>query len=373
MKKPRLLFICQDLQYYRMHWEYRISKAASSGYDVIVAAPDIPDRGDPHLQWVSFPLIRRGKNVLSEIRTLIAICKLVRTLHPDLIHATSAKLNVYTGIAARRVHSVPVVMSVTGLGYLFTHNHVSVRLIRQFLLCLYRYGGNNRKARIVFENKDDCALFLSKNIGDENRCVCLPGAGVDLDVFSPTPEPTGVPVVMLVARMLWDKGVGEFVEAARQLTDAGVLARFVLVGDNDGDNLDSIPSERLKAWHGSGIVEWWGYQRSMPSVLAQSNLVCLPSYYREGIPMSLIEAAACGRAIVATDAPGCREIVRDGDNGLLIPVRDARQLANALKTLLKDPAMRFHMGKRGRQIAEAEYGQERVVSKTLAVYREAMA
>jgi len=181
-----------------------------------------------------------------------------------------------------------------------------------------------------------------------------------------------VPVVVLASRMLRDKGVDEFVDAARSLRDAGVHARFVLVGETDPGNPTAITATQLRQWADSGVVEWWGHQGNMKDVLAQAHIVCLPSL-REGVPKVLIEAAACGRAIVTTDAPGCREIVRNGENGLLVPVRNTRALAEALRLLIENPPLRASMGLKGRDIVVQEFSIERVVSETLGVYRELLA
>jgi glycosyltransferase involved in cell wall biosynthesis len=183
------------------------------------------------------------------------------------------------------------------------------------------------------------------------------------------PEQDGIPLAVLASRMLWHKGVGEFVEAALMLKASGVKARFVLVGDIDPGNPSTVSTAQLEAWQRSGSVEWWGRRIDMPEVLAKAHIVCLPSY-REGMPKVLIEAAACGRPIIAADSPGCREIVRHEDNGLLVPVRDPAALAGALRCLIEDPELRGHMGTRGREIAEAEFSMENVINKILAVFRE---
>jgi len=175
--------------------------------------------------------------------------------------------------------------------------------------------------------------------------------------------------VVLASRMLWDKGVEEFVNAAGSLQKKGVKAKFVLVGDADSGNPTAVPEAQLQIWNSSGIVEWWGQHNDMPAVFARAHIVCLPSY-REGLPKVLIEAAASGRAIVTTDVPGCREIVRHGENGLLVPVRDSKALADALRILIEDPALRAKMGDRGRKIAVAEFSKEQVIKETLSVYHE---
>ncbi len=176
--------------------------------------------------------------------------------------------------------------------------------------------------------------------------------------------------MILASRLLWDKGVGEFVDAARQLKKQGVLARFALVGEGDVENPTTIPDRQLYAWHKEGAVEWWHQRNDMPNVFARSHIVCLPSFYGEGVPKVLIEAAACGRPIVTTDAPGCREIVQDGLNGFLVPLRDVTALVDALKRLIDSSEIRMEMGMRGRALVEKEFSIERVNSETLALYEE---
>jgi glycosyltransferase involved in cell wall biosynthesis len=222
-----------------------------------------------------------------------------------------------------------------------------------------------KQGLVIVQNPDDAEALARMGV-DRARIRLIPGAGVDTERFSPRPEPEGVPVVMLASRLLWDKGVGEFVEAARRLKGRG---RFVLVGAPDPHNPASVTEADLRAWREEGVIEWWGAQEDMPATLNAAHIICLPSY-REGMPKVLLEAMACGRPVVTTDAPGCRDCVADGDNGLLVPVRDAQALAVAIERLLDDAALRRRMGQRGRERAVAEFSQERVIAETLAVYRQ---
>jgi glycosyltransferase involved in cell wall biosynthesis len=199
------------------------------------------------------------------------------------------------------------------------------------------------------------------------RLSLIRGAGVDLHEFEPAEECDGIPLVVLPARMLWTKGIGEFVTAAERLRAKGVAARFALVGDPDPDNPASVSIEQLETWRRGGAVEWWGRRDDIPQVLAMSHIVCLPSY-REGLPKALIEAAAAGKPIVTTDTSGCRDVVRHGDNGLLVPVADAVALAEALSKLIMNRSQREIMGRRGREIAESEFSSEKITSETLCVY-----
>jgi len=190
-----------------------------------------------------------------------------------------------------------------------------------------------------------------------------------MHLFGPAPEPEGPPVVLLASRMLWDKGVGVFVEAARRLADEGVSARFVLVGGCDSGSPTAVPPAALEKWNQEGVIEWWRHRADMAEVFHASHIVCLPTTYGEGVPKVLIEAAACGRAIIATDVPGCREIVLDRQNGILIPPGNPNSLADAIRTLIKDPFLRQNMGEAGRRIALSEFSSEHVIAQTLTLYR----
>jgi len=285
------------------------------------------------------------------------------------VHLVTIKPVIYGGIAAR-IASVPAVVSaLTGLGSVFVSGRSFWGLLRAMVLIAYRFAMGHRNSRVIVQNLDDFAFLTQAGVVTDRSIILIKGSGVDLSLFRTSPEPAGEPIVMLASRMLWDKGVAEFVEAARQLKTQGVKARFVLVGDIDLRNPTAISFRQLENWHQSGMVEWWGHHSDMPDVFAKASLVCLPSY-REGLPKALIEAAACGRAIVATDVPGCREIVHDEENGILVPPGDAISLATAMKRLIEDVNLRRRMGTRGRQIVEQQFALEKVVGETLAVYRE---
>jgi glycosyltransferase involved in cell wall biosynthesis len=260
------------------------------------------------------------------------------------------------------------VNAVAGLGWLFTSTKGMMRLIRPVVRWTLARLLNAQGSRTIVQNPEDRALLIRTHL-PETHLRLIRGAGVDTISFHPVPEPSGSVCIVLAARMLWDKGIGEFVEAARLLTEAGVKARFLLVGDPDPGNPASVSEATLHAWHGHNGVEWWKRRENMPDIFHTTHIACLPSY-REGLPKVLLEAAACGLPIVTTDVPGCREIVREGDNGFLVPVRDAPALAGALRRLIDNVALRAEMGRRAREIVLAEFSQERVITETLAVYHE---
>jgi glycosyltransferase involved in cell wall biosynthesis len=222
--------------------------------------------------------------------------------------------------------------------------------------------------RVVVQNPDDARLLVAEGIVPPAAVTLIRGSGVDTGAFAPAPEPDGTPLVVLPARMLRQKGVEDFVAAARLLRSRGVRMRAALVGEPDSENPSSVPLTQLRAWHAEGAVEWWGWRGDMAEVLRQSHVVCLPSTYGEGIPKCLLEAAACARPIVATDIPGCREAVHHGENGLLVPPHDPLALAAALARLIDSPEQRRAMGERGRRRALEEFSDARVAEETLAVY-----
>jgi len=286
---------------------------------------------------------------------------------PDLVHHFTVKCVLYGSLACHLIGIRSIVNSVTGLGYVFMDGGGARRWLRSLIKLSYWLV--LRHTWVIFQNPDDRAVFLQSRLVDPKRVALIRGSGVDIQLFAPQPEPAGVPLVVLPARMLWDKGVGEFVAAARALQAQGLRARFALVGDSDNENPASVHSSQLRAWEKEGVIEWWGWMENMDGVYAQAAVVCLPSYYGEGVPKTLIEAAACGRPIVTSDMPGCREVVRHGENGWLVPARDVGALADALCDLLKNPSMRSEMGIRSRAIAEKEFSMELVISQTLALYQ----
>jgi len=260
-----------------------------------------------------------------------------------------------------------VINAITGLGSVFTSTSLTARTLRFLVIALIRFFLHRKSSHVILQNRDDMEMLVSEGYLSPGQVSLIRGSGVDTEMFRLHPEAEGPPVVMLVARMLRDKGVEEFVEAARQLCKEGIQARFVLVGDIDTENPSTVTRKMLEQWQKGGFIEWWGRRDNMPEVYHQAHVVCLPSY-REGLPKTLLEAAACGRPIVATDVPGCREIVVDGENGLLVPVKDAGALANALKRLIDGLELRKQMGSRGRALVEREFSEGKIVRETLELY-----
>jgi glycosyltransferase involved in cell wall biosynthesis len=334
-RRHKVLFVVTEDWYFVTHRLPLAMAAQKAGFDVAVATR-VGEYGETiraaGIRLIPFGLARRRGNPLREVAALV---RLYCRERPDIVHHVALKPIVYGALSAW-LASVPAqVNAVAGLGWLFTSTTGMMRLVRPAVRWTLAWLLNARGSLTIVQNPDDRALLIGMYL-PETRLRLIRGAGVDTTSFHPVPEPSGSVCIVLATRMLWDKGVGEFVEAARLLTQAGVKARFVLVGDPDPGN----------------------------------HIVCLPSYYREGLPKVLLEAASCGLPIVTTDAPGCREIVRPGDNGFLVPMRDTQALAHALRILIDDEGLRAKMGRRAREIVLAEFSQEQVIAETLAVYQE---
>lgn len=369
-----LFFVTEDWYFCSHRFELAVA-ALHDGYQVTVVTR-VQNHGDK-IKGAGFGLIpiqlqRHGHNPWRDLVLIRQLWRIYRAELPDIVHHVAIKPVLYGSLVARMARIPAVVNALTGLGYVFTSRQLKARLLRPFVGLAYRLLLNRECSKVILQNPDDVRMLTQRRILDPKRIVLIRGSGVDTKKFTPTPEPTGMPVILFPSRMLWDKGVREFVDGAVQLKNEGVQARFVIVGDSDPGNPAAVPYEQLKDWQRSGAVEWWGGRNDMPEVFSSANIVCLPSY-REGLPKVLIEAAACGRAIVATDVPGCREIVRHGDNGLLAPARDARALAAALRQLILDPSLRRRMGERGREIVVAEFSVERIAQETLALYLSLLA
>lgn len=366
----RLLYFVNIPRFFVTHRLPLALAAQQAGYDVHVATSAYDEANIAHIEAAGLPfhplpLRQHSTAPHYEWEAGRAVYDLYRRLKPDIVHQVSIKAILYGGLAARLSHVPAVVNAVSGLGYVFIAQGPKVALIRTGSKQVYRVVLAHPNSRTIFQNPDDRDFFIHNGLIDPQRTVLIKGSGVDMDVFYPQPEPDGLPVVLFAGRLLWQKGVGEFVEVAQRLKGK---ARFVIVGFGEAGNPASVPPEKLAAWHDSGVIEAWGYRSDMPAVYAQSHIVCLPSSYGEGIPKALIEAAACGRAIVTTDSPGCREIVRHDQNGLLVPVHDTDALTRALEALIDDPARRQTMGAAGRRMAEAEFSLPQVNAQTLAVY-----
>jgi glycosyltransferase involved in cell wall biosynthesis len=372
-KRPKLLYLVTEDWYFCSHRLALGRAAVAAGYDVTVATR-VRSHGDDiraaGMNVITLPWQRRSTNAWNELRTLASLYKLYRTHRPDLVHHIALKPVLYGSLVARVAGTRRVINAVAGFGYSFVAGGPRAAIARRILRASFAHMSNQPDARVLVQNPDDERVLKDSGLVRADRLVVIPGSGVDVDRYAPAPdgEPAGVPRVTLVSRMLWSKGVGDFVEAARLLKAKGVEFEAVLVGDPDPDNPQSIPDSTLRDWHDEGVVVWWGHEDDIPSVWASSHVAVLPSH-REGLPKTLLEAAACGRPMVATDVPGCREVVAHGRSGLLVPAKDPQLLAGAIENLVTDPRARTAMGRAARADAVEKFSEGVVIERVLALYR----
>ncbi len=364
----RLALVASEDWHFYSHRLHLGLAAKRNGFDVSVVtrcrmrAADLARSG---LCPINFEMDRRGSSLRGIWSESMRLRRIIHSIQPNIIHLISLRAVVVGAIASTFLIGPKLVLALNGLGYLFTDGRdisPTSKLLKALLPFLLRRGV------IVVQNAEDFEFVRKCGIAG-SRIRLIRGAGVDVKLFRPSDEPCGTPIVMLPSRLLWDKGIGEFVQAAQLLRAKGAKARFVLVGSPDSENPSTVSSVSCSQWAAEGVVELWGLRERMEEVLPQSAIVCLPSY-REGLPKSLLEAMACQRPCITTDNSGCREAVRNGDNGLLVPIKDPYALAVAIEQLIGDRQLRIRMGCSGRERAVNEFSDEVVDAQTLAVYDE---
>ncbi|MCD0422652.1 glycosyltransferase family 4 protein [Rubrivivax sp. JA1024] len=373
--RPRLMFVVTEDWYFVSHRLPLARAARDAGYEVLVATR-LADKADT-IRREGFAVIdltkmrRTGRNPFSELSAITELVGIYRAHRPDIVHHIAMKPVLYGSIAARIAGVRSIVNNLAGLGFVFSSQSAKARVLRPAIRQLLALALNRPRTLTIVQNSDD-ARVMTDAIGVASAQLRLiKGSGVDPSLYPAQHQEEAPPLVVLASRMIRDKGIADFVAAATQLRrDGGAEARFVLLGSPDIGNPHAIPEAELQGYDRDGVVAWWGHRDDMPDILARSAIVCLPTTYGEGIPKILIEAAAAGCAIVAYDVAGCREIVAEGDNGLLVRPGDIAGLAAALGGLLADPARRAAMGQRGRARVEAEFAQERILAQTLATYAE---
>lgn len=370
----RLIFIVVNDDWFFLSHRLPIALAArQAGARIVVVARDTGRSAEIRghgLDFVALPIASVGLNPLADIRTLAFLVRLYRRSSPDLVHHVTVKPMLYGSLAARVVDDgIAVVNAVSGQGFLFSSDY-RARFLLSIVSKLYKTALGYPNSRTIFQNPEDLSDFVKLGFASRHTSRLIRGSGVDCEVFRPRPEPAGAPVVLLASRLRWEKGLREFAELARWAGNNGLEARFVLAGGVGEGGVSAVPRETVEGWVREGILEWWGLRDDMPAVISKASVVVLPTTYREGVPKVLLEAAAAGRPIVATDVRGCREVVQHGINGLLVQPGDARALASAVEKLLASPALRNRYGRAGRQLAETEFSIESVTRRTLDIYRE---
>lgn len=374
VQSKKLVFLITELGYFCSHRLHLALAAKSAGYDVTVVTncdqrPKLSQFEDQLKQITLYhlPFHRSRLNPLAELKTLWQLWVAYRTIRPAIVHQVALKPVLYGTFCARLLGIPRIINALGGLGYLFTYRSMKSTVIKPLMAIAFRLLLKNHRCTLILQNSDDVDL-MSQLIGQANIKL-VRGSGVDLIEFYPKEEPPSPPVkVLMVSRLLWSKGIGEIVEAASLLKNQNIPIEIQVAGEPDPKNPASVSTQILSAWKHESLVTWLGPRNDIASLYQQAHIAVLPSY-REGLPKSLLEAAACGKPIITTDVPGCREVVVTGENGLLVPVRDGAALAKAIKTLAEYPELRVRMGLLSRRKAEQEFDEKKIMEETLAVYK----
>jgi glycosyltransferase involved in cell wall biosynthesis len=373
--KKTLLFVVNVDWFFLSHRLPIAIEARKAGFDVHIATGITDKRNvleEYGLKIHPLELKREGLGPLNAVQFILEFRQILKSIKPDLVHLVTIKPVLLGGLVGRYMRVPAIVSAVSGLGYVFIADGLIARFRRWIVNNVYRIALGHPNQVVIFQNPDDRDALKSAAALPGTKTEMIRGSGIDLNQYALQPEEGCIPVVLFPARLLADKGIIEFIYAARSLRIKGVQARFVLVGFLDSANPSSVSQAQLDEWVSEGVVEYWGYKNDMPQVISSASLVVLPSY-REGLPKVLLEAAACGRAVVTTDVPGCRDAIEPGVTGLLVPVRDVENLALAIERLLVNTEERTAMGLAGRQLAEREFDVSAVVNKHLTIYQRLLA
>ena len=375
-KKTKLLILINNLSFFCSHRLPIAEASLAKGFDVVIGYSEVGS-ADPHLLMqkgfkVKFVPMHGGTNLLKELKIFYTLWSFFKKEKPDIVHLVTIKPYLYGGIISRFTGVQNLVSAIPGLGTLFVHKDLKSRFLRLLLYPLYCLAFNHSNQKVIVQNEDDAKVLVRWGVLNSNKVRLIRGSGVNLKNFINPREPEGIPVICFAARLLVDKGVYEFVSAARILKDRGVQARFCLAGDLDLNNPTSLNIKDLNNLKNESCIDILGFQKNISSLYARSHIICLPSY-REGLPKTLIEAAAASRAVVTTDVPGCRDAIIPNNTGLLVPVKNSRKLADALQWLIEHPKERIKMGKAGRKLAEKDFQIEKIVKNHLKIYQELIA
>lgn len=369
----KIIYLVQDDWFFLSH-RLPIALAASARGHEIHVITRVHEDGNKirehgfHLEPLK-TYSKEKSNPFSLLKTVAEIRSLYLRIAPDLVHHVALKPVLLGSLAASVIPHLKIINTYTGLGYVFSESTLKARAFRFLTSLGIRFLFPHNRIANVFQNPDDLKLFAEKRMIFPKQSRLIRGSGVDTVAFPPLPEIQGIPTVILASRMLWNKGIGELIEAGRMLRERKIECRLILAGKLDPESPVGIPLETIRSWEKEGIIQYRGHQENMLEIFRESHVICLPSY-REGLPKVLLEAASCGRPIVATDVPGCREIVRHRQNGLLVPLHDPIALADAIQSLVTSPDLRATLGKAGRKMVLEEFSVERVVAGTMNLYRE---
>ena len=377
IKKKIIINLTEDW-FFVSHFLGRALEAKKAGYDVYISCNEEYSRKyieENGIKFFPVPLDRRGINPIYEFYLLLKYLYIFNKLKPDIVHNVGPKPIIYGSIIAKLLKIKSVINAPIGMGFVFTSSSIKAKFLKNILLVLFKFTmnkhhGRNKRNRVIFENSDDMNFFINAKIVNINDSILIRGAGVEIDnQLIKKRKENKIPTITLVARMLKDKGIYEFVEAAKILHYKNIKGRFLLIGDIDKKNPTSLKKSTLEEWNDKKIIEWLGWVNDVNKILLETDILCLPSY-REGLPKSLLEGAAIGLPLVTTNTVGCREVVLDGVNGYLVPIKESKKLSLAIQKLIEDKELRLRMGKESLRIAKSEFSSEIINSQTLSIYDE---
>ena len=366
------LFIVVNVDWFFLSHRLPIALAAqSNGFDVTVVAQDTgykDDIIDHGLRFIDLPFNRSKFSIFQDIRTILLLQKLYLKKQPDLVHHITIKPVLYGSLAARLTKTRNVVNAISGLGHVFISNNISTIILRKFVKTLYRFSFYNINQKVIFQNTYDKKIFLKSNIVNTNQTKLIRGSGVNISEFKYIPEPKDQMVILFAARLLKTKGIDVFIKAAKIIKSEKTSTVFIIIGRFDHNNPARVLEKEIINLQNDGLIEYWGNVKNVADIIAKSNIVCLPTYYGEGVPRILIEAASCGRAIITTDVPGCNDIVQQNINGLLIPPHNVDALVDSIKLLINNNRLRRSMGRRGRTRVKNHFNIDLIVQQHKDVY-----
>jgi len=373
-KNKKILILVNYLSFFLSHRLPVAEALLAKGFEVFIGYGELRGADPKLLEQKGFnvdfiPMQPGSFNLLKDLKTVYYIWVFFKRVKPDIVHLVTIKPYLYGGIVSRLCGVQGLVTAVSGLGTLFVNKDLKSKLIRLLLYPIYKLAFNHLNQKVIVQNKDDLKVLVNWGVLNPSKVKLLKGSGVNLEDFTNLDEPGGIPTVCFAARLLRDKGVYDYVSAAKLLKERGIKAQFLLAGDLDINNPTGLKFDDLNKLKDEGYVKIIGYQKDIVTLYAKSHIICLPSY-REGFPKSLIEAAAAGRAVVTTDVPGCRDAIIPNKTGLLVPIKDSRKLADALQWLIENPKERIAMGKEGRNFAEKEFPIEKIIHSHLDIYQD---
>lgn len=377
MRAPNVCFVITEDWYFWSHRRHLADDLVRRGSRVDVVCHlggGLSERMEtagfvPH----SVGMQRAGRTPWEEVGVIARMTQLFRSIKPDIVHLVGMKPIVYGSIAARLAGVPATICAIAGLGWLFTPGGMLKSMARRCVQTHFRLFLAGRSGiQFLVQNTHHRDTLIEAGMAEPSQISLVHGAGIDIDRYKPAPEPDGPPIVVTHARMLWDKGIGDVVEAARIVRQTAPEVRFKLVGDPDIANPASILPSQLEQWNSEGIVHWEPRRNDIPELLAGSHIACLPSHH-EGFPLSLVEALSCGRPVVTTDIPGCRDVVSHQETGLLVPMRGVDSLARAILQLVDNPELRRRFGRFGRQAVLERMSCRIVNEATWSVYQSSLA